>query len=363
MLACQPYGGAATHIKDYGLGQGPNVVLGLCEQFGLLPGSKVYVDNLFTSLDLLDNMGDRGYGVTGTLRVNRIHGIPLTGKKEAAKEYKRGEARAVYTKDATVVVWKDNQPVYMASNCDPMEPMGECERYSAKDHAYMPYPQPYLNSLYNSFMGGVDLLDNSEKNYAIVTRLKKWYWCLYTWFLNISMVQAWRLYRANMKEKNRLEQEKDLVEDKKREEEEEEEDNKRRMEEEGEQVRGDRVAEKVREKERLKEKEKKMEEREKERKKKRFEEKKLEDISLLEFTRQVVEITVKKHGDSEVSHQRLSSSRLTGLDAVRYDHGPHLIMLTEVTGVCKHCKKRSKYRCERCEVALHADCFYDFHNE
>ena len=43
LLACQPYGGATTHIPDYGLGQGPNVVFGLAEQFGLIPGSKVRI--------------------------------------------------------------------------------------------------------------------------------------------------------------------------------------------------------------------------------------------------------------------------------------------------------------------------------
>jgi hypothetical protein len=43
LLACQPYGGSTTNIRDYGLGQGPNVVLGLCEQYGLLPGSKVKI--------------------------------------------------------------------------------------------------------------------------------------------------------------------------------------------------------------------------------------------------------------------------------------------------------------------------------
>ena len=41
LLACQPYGGASTKIADYGLGQGPNVVIGLCEQFGLQRGTKV----------------------------------------------------------------------------------------------------------------------------------------------------------------------------------------------------------------------------------------------------------------------------------------------------------------------------------
>jgi hypothetical protein len=43
LLACQPYGGSTTNIPDYGLGQGPNVIMGLSEQYGLLPGSKVYI--------------------------------------------------------------------------------------------------------------------------------------------------------------------------------------------------------------------------------------------------------------------------------------------------------------------------------
>jgi hypothetical protein len=66
MSACQPHAGAAQNIQDYGLGQGPNVFLELAKQFGLKAGSKVYCDNLFTSLELLDHMGVRGYGVTGT---------------------------------------------------------------------------------------------------------------------------------------------------------------------------------------------------------------------------------------------------------------------------------------------------------
>ncbi len=132
--------------------------------------SKVYVDNLFTSIDLLDHMGARQLGITGTLRQNRIIGIPLPSKKDAAKKLTRGEAQAVYTRDSAVLVWKDNQPVYMASNCDDIEPMGQCQRYSQKEKKYVGLPQPAMNTNYNKSMGGVDLVDNSEKNYAITTR-------------------------------------------------------------------------------------------------------------------------------------------------------------------------------------------------
>ncbi len=324
------------------------MVIGLAEQYGLQPGSKVYVDNLFTSMDLLDHMGERNLGVTGTMRQNRIIGIPLPGKKEASKKFERGEVQTVYTSDCTVLVWKDNQPVYMASNFDQVEPLGSCQRYSKKDRKYVAVPQPNINQHYNKFMGWVDLVDNSEKNYSITTRVKKWYWCLYTWFLNISMVQAWRLYRAHMKEQHRLIQ---VEEDKKEAE----------LEKLEQAVQFTKSPNSSRAKK----------QREKEQKKRRVEEKKVEEISLLEFTRDVVDMTFKNHGteDSIITSQKEASAMLVPgtLEQVRFDSGRHLVKLTSVAGVCKQCKlklgkeKRTKWRCDRCNVALHCECFFDFH--
>ena len=67
-------------------------------------------------------------------------------------------------------------------------------------------------------MGGVDLLNQSNKAYRISIRRKKWYWGLYTWFLNVQMVQAWHLYRATMrvrhqKQQNTVESEVEFAED------------------------------------------------------------------------------------------------------------------------------------------------------
>jgi hypothetical protein len=327
LLACQPYGGASTFIADYGQGQGPNVVLGLSEQYGLLPGSQVYCDNLFTSLDLLDHMGDRQLGVTGTMRLNRIHGLPLPSKKDVNKKFERGQLHAIYSMDTTVVVWKDNQPVYMASNCDSVEPMGTCQRYSKKEKKYVAVPQPNMILKYNKRMGGVDLLDKGEKSYAITTRVKKWYWPIYTWSLNISMVQAWRLYRAHMGERFRLEEEAQVE---------------------------------------AQEKASVCERKEMELlwKKRRLAEKKRSEIPLLEFTRQVVDSLFRKHSDPNktiVPQQEVNLPEST-LSEVRFDSGRHLVMGSKVKGVCKQCKARSKYRCLRCKVALHPEhCFYKYH--
>lgn len=170
LLRCEPYAGATTHIQDFGLGQGPNVVMALSTDYNLLPGTRVYCDNLFTSLDLLDNMGDRSWGVTGTVRQIRLHDIPLPSRKEASKDMQRGDVEVVYSQDLMILAWKDNQTVYMASNCDGLTPMQECQRYSQKDKKYVTVPQPLTVRRYNASMGGVDVLDNGVKNYAIHTR-------------------------------------------------------------------------------------------------------------------------------------------------------------------------------------------------
>ena len=44
----EPYCGKHTKITDSGLGQGPNVVLGLIRQAELAAGSEIFFDNLFT---------------------------------------------------------------------------------------------------------------------------------------------------------------------------------------------------------------------------------------------------------------------------------------------------------------------------
>lgn len=49
LLCCQPYAGAKTMIEDVGLGQGPNVVMGLATQYQLKPGTGIFDLFLFAT--------------------------------------------------------------------------------------------------------------------------------------------------------------------------------------------------------------------------------------------------------------------------------------------------------------------------
>jgi hypothetical protein len=82
-------------------------------------------------------------------------------------------------------------------------------RYSSNEKRKVEVDMPNALRVYNTHMDGVNLLDNMVMCYAITLRNRKWYWALYNWFLNVSLVQAWRLYRKvgvvmSMKEQEKM---------------------------------------------------------------------------------------------------------------------------------------------------------------
>jgi len=127
----EPYCGKDTLIEDQGAGQGPNVVLDLVGKAGLMEGSHVYFDNLFTSFPLLEQLSELRIGGTGTVRQNRLNRVPIKGKKELEKKaVPRGTADVIYQADRVLVAWKDNKAVFMASNIHGADMTKTCRRYS-----------------------------------------------------------------------------------------------------------------------------------------------------------------------------------------------------------------------------------------
>lgn len=105
-------------------------------------------------------------------------------------------------------------------------------------------------------------------------------------------------------------------------------------------------------------------------------EKKIEKISQLEFMRQVVEKTVWEHSATYDPDCVMRTSLPSALpiskvhkENVRYDNGNHLIIMTEIRGVCQleSCgskgQTRSVFRCKRCKVAIHPKCFEAYHTK
>lgn len=172
-----------------------------------------YFDNLFTSVHLLSNLKDRGYGGTGTIRDNRVpKNCPLLSKA-VMKKKARGEYS--HTLDKTngilLVRWADNNVVSMASTTYGIQPLGEVKRYSQHQKKNIQIPRPLAVAKYNLSMGGTDLMDENIARYRISIRCKKWWWNLFSWVIDAAIQNAWILHKKSGNKLTQLQFRREIV--------------------------------------------------------------------------------------------------------------------------------------------------------
>ena len=159
---------------------------------------KLFIDNWFTTLDLLLYLKERGIMSCGTVRANRLHGCPLKSNKELNKS---GRGSLDYRSDVNsgviVAKWLDNKPVHIASNFVGVEPMGSVERWCQKAKKRKKVQCPNMILMYNSGMGGVDLADMLIALYRIKVKTRRWYQKIFWHCIDIAKVNAWLLYRRH----------------------------------------------------------------------------------------------------------------------------------------------------------------------
>ena len=162
----EPYCGSDTQLSEVSFGLGRNAVLSLVQACHVPAGSKLYFDNWFTSLSLLDKLRADGIGGTGTIRADRCEKAPLQTKKELEKK-ERGSSSYASDGSNLIVRWYDNAVVSVASNCELSSTTKLVSCWSRKQKRGINVPMPQMIHRYNRFMGGVDLIDQFIANYRI----------------------------------------------------------------------------------------------------------------------------------------------------------------------------------------------------
>lgn len=156
-------------------------------------GFKLYFDNYFTSVKLMKFLSNEGYCATGTIQEGRTEKCPLPPTKEM-KKATRGSSDFCSSEEIMLVRWKDNNVVTIATNHEENK-MGSCSRWSKEKKSTINVPQPEVFRSYNKGMGGVDLMDQMVATYRTRMRQKKWYWPIFSYFLDVSVVNAWLIMR------------------------------------------------------------------------------------------------------------------------------------------------------------------------
>ena len=190
----QPYQGAADKQRDAHLGLGGTVVMRLLENLPTYP-YHIFVDNFFSTLELFEAAPAKGCGITGTIRANRVQQCPFPTTDEF-KKLERGAMTHFKDKTSGIVLvrWHDNSIVTVGSTVYGVTPTVDATRWSRKESKPVKIPQPYLIQKYTKCMGGVDQLDHNVSDYRINVNCKKWWWNVFTFLIDMSVHNAYRLY-------------------------------------------------------------------------------------------------------------------------------------------------------------------------
>lgn len=89
----------------------------------------------------------------------------------------------------------------MGTNYDFVNPLGNVKRWSSSERKKVDVNIPFVFQNYNKSMGGVDQADQSIALYRIAVRGKKWWWVIFTYMLDLSVANAWRLHLLTAEEK------------------------------------------------------------------------------------------------------------------------------------------------------------------
>lgn len=175
-----------------------NMVIKMAQTIPRQKNYKLFFDNWFTSLPLMIYLHKEGILPLGTARLNRLQGLTMPTKKEFQKEG-RGAIFEKTTKIEDVkisaVSWFDNQIVTLVSTYVGSQPIVEKKRFFRSQKTYKVIPCPKSVDVYNSNMGGVDLLDSMLGYYRISTKSKKYYMKIFYHMIDLCVVNAWILYR------------------------------------------------------------------------------------------------------------------------------------------------------------------------
>ena len=85
----------------------------------------------------------------------------------------------------------------MASNCFGSDPIQKAKRWDQKEKKEVSVDKPYVIHKYNTSMGSSDRQDQNINKYRITKRTKKWWWPLFSWGMDVTIQNAWLLFRAS----------------------------------------------------------------------------------------------------------------------------------------------------------------------
>lgn len=192
------YVGKGTTRESTDLGISGDIVIRLAQHIPQNKNYKVYTDNFFSSYYLFEKMKQKGILATGTVRLNRLKGLKMLDDN-SLKQQGRGSFD-FYTENHNNIIavkWYDNKSVSLILSFIGVHPVEQVNRWSLSQKKYVTVDRPQIVKNYNLHMGGVDLNDMLVALYRTNIGVKRYYLRIVFHLMDISIVNAWLLYRRD----------------------------------------------------------------------------------------------------------------------------------------------------------------------
>lgn len=111
------------------------------------------------------------------------------------KSDRRSSSVVTSNDNITIVRWANKKIVHTISSFAGLEPQDKAQRWDGKAKKYIDVQRPFAISTYNKFMGGVDMSDRMVAHYPHAFKNKKFYLRIFFHFVNVSLVNAWILFK------------------------------------------------------------------------------------------------------------------------------------------------------------------------
>jgi len=198
MFSCDIYCGKGSNIyssdKEVKLSKcvlGSRVVMQMIQKLLISVVSRkitqyhLYFDNFFCNPDLLIHLRTVGLRAIDTVKRNRVNIDNELDKKAIRGTFSVKDEEKSGLNYITVM---DSKPVSLLSTAAGVTPTSTAKRYSKKSKGQNDLPFPRAFTLYNRYMGGVDLHDGHCSMPCI--RAKRWTWSIFLRLIQSSITNA-----------------------------------------------------------------------------------------------------------------------------------------------------------------------------
>jgi len=162
-------------------------------------GTSFFFDRFFTTPKLLEILSSLGMGATGTMKKNLVPKQCRLKTENQLKRSGRGSSDCAVRDDSAfcITVWFDKKNIILASNEHSIQPVSTCQRWCKREKRHLEVERPRVVELYNSKMGGVDIIDQVISCYRSATRSAKFTVRAMLHLLDLSCANAWLEYRKD----------------------------------------------------------------------------------------------------------------------------------------------------------------------